>query len=105
MSVLITLQSLPNQSLTSTLDGNRYQMTFKSAGSVMAVDIVRDNITLMHGARLVAGTPLLPYDYQAIGNFIFVTDNDTLPDWQQFSATQSLIYFTQSEIQAIRDGN
>lgn len=107
MSVIVTLQPIPNQTLTTTLEGMRYQITLKAAGGIMAVTLDRDGQRLFSGLRTVARTPLIPYRYlfSGIGNLLFDTDNDELPDWQAFGITQTLIYLTADELQGITRGN
>lgn len=107
MSFIITLQPIPNQILTTTLEGSRYQITLKSASGIMAVTLDRDGIRLFSGLRTVSSIPLIPYRYlfADTGNFIFTTDNDELPAWRQFGVTQTLVYLTAQELQSISRGN
>ena len=107
MSFIITLQPIPNQTLTTTLEGLRYQVTLKAASGIMAVTINRDGQRLFSGLRTVASIPLIPYRYlyPDTGNFIFDTGSDELPNWQEFGVTQTLIYVTAQELQGIRSGN
>lgn len=100
MTTVIPLQAKANQSLTARLDGSRYDITIKTAGTVMAADIVRDGTILLSGARLVAGTPLLPYRHMQAGNFVFLTSDDAAPWWELFS-TQTLVYLTAEEVAAL----
>lgn len=102
----IPLQAIPNQSFTVQLDDRFYNMALKTANGIMALDISRDNQVLLTGARVVAGTPLLPYNYleNSSGNFIFITANEELPDYAQFGVTQSLLYASNDELEAIRGG-
>ena len=104
MSILITTQPIPNQTLTTSLEGNRYRLTLKAAGSILAVNIDRDNVRLLTGIRAVAGTPLIPYNhlFPNLGNFVFETFDAELPNWQQLGDTQRLIYFTAEEIRGFR---
>ena len=98
MTVRIDLQAVANQSLSIALDELQYDLTIKETNGVMSVDFVRENITLMQGARVVAGTPLLPYRYQQNGNFIFITSNGELPYFTKFGISQSLIYASPEEL-------
>ncbi len=104
MTILIDLQARPNQTVTATLDSDRYEITVKAANNIMAVDITRNNIRLMRGARVVAGTPLLPYRYQERGNFIFTTNDNQLPFYTSFGITHQLVYLTLAEVEASRNG-
>lgn len=102
----IELATIPNQSIAVQLDGFLYTLVFKTCNGIMCVDILRNNETLLTGARIVAGTPLLPYRYleEDAGNFLLLTDNDDLPFWEQFGITQTLLYASAAELEAIRGG-
>jgi hypothetical protein len=109
----LTLSNIPNQSFSIQLDGHQYDWVVRSINAnnmlnvgIMAVDIMRDNIPLVTGARATPLFPLLPYRYleNNDGNFIFVTLNGQYPDYTQFGITQALIYVSQTELEAIRAG-
>ena len=42
MTQILDLQPVANQSITATLDNERYQITIKETGGVMSVTIVRN---------------------------------------------------------------
>lgn len=94
------LSAIPNQKFSAQLEGNRYEITLKETRGVMSVSIIRNDIIIVEGLRVVAGTPLLPYEYQETGNFMIITENEDLPDWTKFGAGQSLVYLTIAEIGA-----
>ncbi|MCD1124805.1 hypothetical protein LPW36_01940 [Jinshanibacter sp. LJY008] len=96
----INLAVTPNQSFSILLDGHNYEITLKETRGVMSCTIIRDEITILSGCRIVAGYPLIPYEYLETGNFIFLTDNDELPNWEKFS-TQTLLYASQAELEVI----
>lgn len=97
----IALTQEPNQSFSIVLDGSRFDISLRDIGAdLMAVTIARDGVTLLDGARLVAGTPLLPYKYLEMGNFIFLVQGDAYPYWTEFGVTQSLLYLTAEEVAA-----
>jgi hypothetical protein len=99
---IIPLASVPNQSFTVTLDGNRWGFRIKAARDCMCADVSLNEQDVVLGQRIVAGTPVLPYRQLAIfGNFILLTDNDDLPDWEKFSTGQLLVYATPDEIAAL----
>lgn len=102
MAVRVSLAAVANQALSIVLDGSRYDLTVKACPGCVAVSIVRDGVPLVTGARAVAGTPLLPYRHLEAGNFIFVTNDDALPDWTQFETDQALIYLSAAELGAAR---
>jgi hypothetical protein len=98
----IPLAAIPNQSFSVNLGSRAYNFTIKTTVNVMSVDITRDNIILELGARIVAGTPLLPYRYQEDGNFVITTANEEYPFYTFFGVTQFLIYASAAELAAIR---
>ena len=97
--ITLGLAALPNQSLTAVLDGVRYVLTFKTANGCMTASIKRAGVQILSGQRLVANQPIIPYPYLvSAGNFLVTTENDALPDWTQFGATQFLVFATAAEI-------
>lgn len=99
----IPLQAIPNQSLSVLLNNVQYDIRIEVCNNIMAFDIVRNNIAIVTGQRAVAGEPIIPYQYLEDGNFAVLTMNDAYPDYLQFGITQSLIYASQSELEALRD--
>jgi len=102
----IALQAIPNQQLTVVLDGILYDITLRDVGGCMAADISRAGDVVVQGKRVVAGRPILPFvslegEY---GNFAILTQGGDLPYYDQFGATQTLIFATTAEIGAIRNG-
>lgn len=98
----VGIAAVPNQSLSIQLDERFYDIHLRDAGGAMAATIARDGVTLVSGARIVAGTPLLPYRYQEAGNFLVTTDAEALPYYDQFGVTQFLVYLTAAELAAYR---
>lgn len=91
----------PNQDLTVRLDDTRYGLRLKAVNGVMVVDVSIDGVTVLTGSRVLAGEPLIPYEYLQEGNFILLTINDELPDYTQFGVTQSLVYLSPAELAAL----
>lgn len=102
MSFEIPLQPIPNQTFSVTVDNSIYDITLKEANGIMAAFVVRDNVRIVSGMRLVAGWPMIPYQYLESGNFVLLTANNDLPYYTQFGISQSLIFFTQEELEVIR---
>lgn len=98
----VPIASTPNQSFSVRLENNFYDITLKETNGVMSCSMVRDNVTLFDGVRLVAGSPIIPFAYLETGNFILSTNNDDMPDYTKFGVTQFLVYFTAAEVEAIR---
>lgn len=100
----VPLQAIPNQSFFIVLDNNEWNFTIKTANRITSVTITLNNILLIENVRTVAGQLIIPYTYleKSVGNFIFLTQNFELPFYTQFGTTQSLVYVTDAELQAIR---
>lgn len=98
----IPLQPIANQELSIPLDGSRFVITVKEANGSMVATVVRDNVTIIQNARMLADDFVLPYTYlrNELGNFFFATQGEALADWQEFGRTQFLVYATADEIAA-----
>lgn len=99
----IDLAAIPNQTVSIRLDDQLYKITVRETRGVMSVDIVRDDEELVMGARIVAGTPLLPYLYQEVGNFVLLTEDEEYPYYTKFGDSQNLVYVTPAEIATLRN--
>jgi hypothetical protein len=99
----IALAAIPNQSLSIRLEDRLYNLTLWATRGVMSADIERDGVFIVRGARIVAGTPLIPYRYLESGNFVMLTENEEYPDYALFGISQSLVYVTIAELEALRD--
>jgi hypothetical protein len=98
----ITLASIPNQSLSITLDGNIFDLVFKWAGNCVVWSASINAISAISNSRVINGQMMLPYRHLETGNFLFLTEGDELPDYNQFGATQNLVYITKEELAALR---
>lgn len=99
----LAIAALPNQTFFAQLEDRAYTISLRSLGpGVVTATIVRDDVTLITGARMLPGAPLLPYRYQEVGNFILITNEGALPDYAQFGVTQFLAYLTADELAAMR---
>ena len=104
MTILVPIQAIPNQDLSITLDGVRYDISLKSTKtSTLASVAVNDN-QVTQNMRAVGGTPLMPYEYMEGlgGNFVFDTPNQQIPYYTKFGNTQFLVYITAAEMEAAR---
>lgn len=102
MSINVPIEAVANQEFTIVLEGARYNLSIKQATGCMEMDIIRDDVVILTGIRPVAGSPVIPYKYLERGNFLFLTENDDLPWWEKFGATQSLLYLTIDEMEQAR---
>lgn len=99
--IKISVIQHPNQTFPVILEGARYDLTIKDCDGFMIMDVIRDDVVILQGQRLLANTPIIPYNYLTQGNLVIITDNDDLPDWQQFGITQQLYYLTVEEWQTM----
>lgn len=102
----ITINPIPNQTLSVQLDEELYTLTFKEGiEGIMSVDITRDDVVIVSGARIVAGFPLIPYRYLTTGNFLIITANQEIPFYTNFGVDQFLIYASPQEIAEFSNGS
>lgn len=104
MSQAISLEAVPNQSLSIQLDDVRYVLRFRDINGFMSVDLSINEEVVLSGERVVAGSPIIPYSYLEGdgGNFFFITEPDDAPYWENFGVNQTLIYATASEVEDLR---
>lgn len=98
----IALSAVANQSFFVQLDERAYAISIHTADDVLTASISRDDVTLITGARIAPGTPLLPYRYQESGNFVLLTQDDDMPEYSQLGVTQFLVYLSPSELASLR---
>jgi hypothetical protein len=97
----ISLSNIANQGRSFNIDGAYWQIHIYTSISYVCVDIVRNGINIINGARGFAGVPLIPFSYlqYPYGNFIFDSD----ADWNNFNTTCNLYYLTASEFETYQD--
>jgi len=98
----IPVSAVPNQSFSIVLDGNQYDMSIYVTNNVSAIDIIRNNVPILLGSRIVPNSPIIPYRYLESGNFVFATEDGAYPFYTEFGVTQTLYYFSQVELDEIR---
>lgn len=100
---VVNIDQVPNQSFSVTLDGNRWDISIKQAVSAMVADISLNDVIILSGQIIVAGTPIIPYKHlQGSGNFLILTENDEIPNWERFDMDQIMVYASAAEIDEIR---
>lgn len=100
---IIDIDQVQNQSFSVTEDGNRWDFTIKQAVTSMVADISLNDTRILSAQILVAGTPMIPYQYlQGSGNFLILTENDDLPNWERFGVDQIMVYASPADIEAAR---
>lgn len=99
---VLEIQAIPNQEFSVVLEEVRYAISIRSTNGTVSVTIIRNGESVVDNARAVSGMRIIPSKYQESGNFVIVTKDFEIPDYTQFGISQSLIYITQSEIDALR---
>lgn len=101
MPSVVDLQQIRSQEIFIQLDGVQHELRVYATNNSMAYDITRDNNVVLRGSRLVNGEALIPFDYLEAGNLILIATDDRVADYNQFGLTQTLLYFTQAELDAL----
>lgn len=99
--IQLNLASVPDQALSATLNGVLFDLRIFLTANIMCCDLSINGVPVLTTQRLVAGSFIIPYGYLTNGNFLLTTLNDDLPDYNQFNATQFLIYVTQIELEGL----
>lgn len=101
MPQVVPLQTVPNQQLSLQLNDDRYDIRLHDLGDgTMSCDVSINEEIKVLGSRVLSTDPLIPYLYLQEGNFFFLTD-DEYPYWENFNTTQTLLYYSASELEAL----
>ena len=97
---IVPLQNLPRQQLKVNLDGVTYTLTFVAIENIMYATVAINDVVISNGARCVKGYPIVPYPALEgkTGNFIFLTNGEDVPWWENFGINQTLYYLTANEL-------
>lgn len=103
MAYQIPIISTPNQSLSVVINDVSYEITLKLVEGIMEFSLSVNGNKVTDGERCFANQFILPYPYMAEnGNFIFKTENEEYPNWENFGSTCQLLFYTRDEINAAR---
>ncbi len=99
----IPIQAIPSQTFTY-IDSlaNTWDISIRNVSMQMAFSFSLNGTTLIQNVCAVAGYRIIPYDHLENGNFVLITQSYQVPDYTQFGITQSLLFLTQAEIDAMR---
>lgn len=100
--LLITLENQANQCFNLYAGGINWEITLKHnpAGFTMA-SIKADNKELCQNTKCFANQNILPYFWQSQkGNFIFVTENEEYPVFENYGKTCFLYFLEPGEAYA-----
>src|SRR4051812_40100826 len=98
----IPIQAIANQSFSTIVDGNTWDFTLKTVEDATVVSLTLNGVDVLDNARAVAGSMIIPSQYEERGNFFFTTQNFELPFYTKFNVSQSLLYVSAVELSAFR---
>lgn len=106
---IVPLSAIPNQMISIKLNSDNYDITIQDVNNtgnpefnLMAATIVRNNVEIISGFRIVGGYPLIPYRYLESGNFAFTIEDEEYPNYLRFGIDQFLLYRDPVEMEALR---
>lgn len=100
MSYQIPIISTPNQSLSVVINDVSYEITLKLVEGIMEFSLSVNGNKVTDGERCFPNQFVLPYLYMVNGgNFIFKTENEKYPNWEDFGSTCQLLFFSSEEIE------
>lgn len=103
MSLTIPISSTPNQELSVELEGSLYIIVLQSITGTMTVTLTRDDALLLSGIRIIPNAPLIPFQYLSKSNFVFISNDDQLPNFELIDISQFLVYMTEAEMDAANE--
>ena len=99
---LIELAQVANQEFSLTEDNNRFKITINNINSMMSITIEVNNNIILSGQRLLPNQLVIQYGYLSkFGNFLMTTQNDEMPDFNQFGVDQFFYFLTKAEVDAL----
>lgn len=105
MQYEIELNTLPNQTFTTTINNVDMEVILRLAGeennNIMFFALRMNDEYLCPFVPVFANQGLLPYDYmiaEAGGQFFFDTENDEYPNYENFGTTCKLYFVTEDEL-------
>ena len=105
MQYEIELNTLPNQTFTTTINNVDMEVIIKLAGNednqIMLFALIVDGEYLCPYVPVFANQGILPYPYMTVeagGQFFFVTENDEYPYFENFNGTCKLYFITSDEL-------
>jgi hypothetical protein len=93
----ISLQAVPNQRVTVSLNGSAWDIEIKCCIQFMAASIWIDGEPVILGQRIVEGGLLIPYRHLAINGNFFIDGNGPA-SWREFGRSQNLYYIPAGDL-------
>ena len=95
---LISIDAIPKQQFTVTLDENNYSIKIYSIDGHMSYDLSINSVSVISGFKMVNDIPLLAYKYQEVsGNILLSLPEDETPDYTKFGLSQFLYFLDEEE--------
>lgn len=96
----LTVEPITNQSFSAVLNENLFTFRLCNRGGTVLIDITKNNVVVVSGARVVAGAPIVqPFSLLLGENFVVTTQAGALVDYHQFGITQFLFYVRFDDVQ------
>lgn len=101
----ITLQPIPNQRFQATLDNQQYDITIRSIGDMMFMDVTINAVVVATSLPCIVGQPVIPYGYLegGGGNFVWTTVSGGNPQYANFGTIDVLLYVSVAELATARE--
>lgn len=100
MPLVTTLLQDPNQTFSSVLENDSYEIEIKTVTDFTYISINRNGEQVISAQKCNINQDILLYDYQFnnFGNFRFSSNSDVYPNFNQFGVSVFFIYITKSEV-------
>lgn len=98
----LELKQIPNQSFSTTINNINMDVNIRYAGNeLMLFSLEINGEYVCPDVPAFSNQGLLPYNYmvqEAGGNFIFITENEEYPFYENFTTTCRLYFITVDEL-------
>lgn len=99
---LIPLQPVPNQEFNIVLNGKDYHIALHTIQDLTYMSCWVDGKILFHSQLCTPNNWVNPYNYVSVnGKFYFRCLEEQYPIFTQFGITQSLVFYTAEEVEAL----
>lgn len=99
----LKLQPIPAQTLTYLdTSSNQWEIGVKLVELSLAFSFTLNGVLLIENVCAVSGFKLIPFEYLSTSNFVLVTQNQQIPDYQQLGISQFLIALSADEVEALK---